>query len=339
MAGINIILFIILMTLVTIYIVSIYKSREGLALGLPYIEESYRRIGVVKDKDNKILYYRDRCFDYSKGFNDRNAADRANSKVKSTSLLRNNSIPVADSYVWSNALSMKNNVEQVSLNMGYPVVVKPVYGQKGYGVTAGITSSKELISAVEPLLEEGKQILVDKHLNGDEYRIMIYDGDIIGVTKRSNPKIVGDGKNTVNRLIQIFNDGKAKSWQCHNVNKMLIKDQGFEVSDVPDEGIEVVISNVANMSNGGGVEDVDLTKIHPDNLNMFKKAAQVCGLKLTGIDFITPSLLIPYHKMPGECGILEMNTGPGMGVHYHTKGDKQHDFIDGFIKRLFNYAF
>ena len=40
--------------------------------------------------------------------------------------------------------------------------------------------------------------------------------------------------------------------------------------------------------------------------------------------------------MPGECGILEMNTGPGIAVHYYAKGDKKDDFIDGFIRRLFN---
>lgn len=334
----NTVIFFILITVLIIYYCLSRKNREGLAFGLPYMEECYERLGVTRDKENKIMYLGERRFDYSGGFNDRKAADRANSKVKSTSLLRKNSIPVADSFVWKNEYPLAYNVDQVERSLGYPVVVKPTYGQKGYGVTAGISNSNELISAVEPLLEEGKKVLVDKHLNGDEYRIMIYDGDIVGVTKRSKPKIVGNGKNTITKLIQLFNDGQAKSFRCHNVNKKLIKDQGFEVSDVPDEGVEVTISNVANMSNGGGVEDVALSEIHPDNLIMFKKAAQVCELKLTGMDFITPSLLIPYHKMPSECGILEMNTGPGMGVHYHAKGDKQNDFIDGFIRRLFNYT-
>lgn len=335
----NTILFIVLMCLIIMYLGYAYRSREGLALGLPYMQDSYERLGVVRDKNNKIMYYRDRCFDYSKGFNSRKAARTANSKVKSTSLLRNNSIPVADSYLWSNELPLADNVQQVILRLGFPVVVKPVYGEKGYGVTAGVSSTQELISAVKPLVDEGRSVLVDKYLNGREYRIMVYDGAIVGVTKRSKPEIIGDGKHNVKRLIQLFNEGKGKSFKCHNVNERLIKEQGLIMSDVPSSGQKVVISNVANMSNGGGVDNVDLIEIHPDNLAMFKMAAQVCDLKLTGIDFITPSLLIPYHKMQGECGILEMNTGPGMGVHYHAHGEKKYDFIDGFIKRLFKYSF
>lgn len=327
----------VLMFFIIIYMLCAFKLREGLALGLPYMQDSYKRLGVIRDQDNKVMYYRNRCFDYSKGFNDRKAADRANSKVISTSLLRNNSIPVADSHVWSNKLSFENNVEKVSTNLGYPVVVKPEYGHKGYGVTVGISNKQELASAVQALLNKGKSVVVDKYLKGDEYRVMVYDGEIIGVTKRSKPKVIGDGKHNVKNLIRLFNEQQFKSFKCHNVAEHLIKKQGFSMSDVPMNGQVIIISNVANMSNGGGIDNVDLAKIHPDNLAMFKRAAQVCDLKLTGIDFITPSLLLPYYKMQGECGILEMNTAPGLGVHYYAQGDKKDKFIDDFIKRLFNY--
>lgn len=330
-------IFSVLMFLIMIYTVCVFKLREGLALGLSYFQDSYERLGVIRDKDNKMMYYKDRCFDYSKGFNDRKAANEANSKVKSTSLLRSNSIPVADTYVWSNKLSFEENVEKVSINLRYPVVVKPVYGQKGYGVTADISNAKELASAVQTLLDQGKSVLVDKHLNGHEYRVMVYHGKIIGVTKRSKPQIIGDGKHSVKNLIRLFNEGQSNSYKCHNVNEHLINEQGFSMNDVPLNGEMIIISNVANMSNGGGIDNVDLVEIHPDNLAMFKRAAQVCDLKLTGIDFITPSLLLPYHKMQGECGILEMNSGPGMGIHYYAQGDKKDSFIDDFVKRLFNY--
>ena len=136
---------------------------------------------------------------------------------------------------------------------------------------------------------------------------MIYDGDIIGVAKIQTK----NNRRRKKYYIQINEISMMiKLGFLMYVNERIIK-ISFELQDVPNDGIEVIISNVANMSNGGGVEDVALSTIHPDNLTMFKKAAQICELKLTGIDFITPSLLIPYHKMPGECGILEMNTGPG----------------------------
>lgn len=335
----NYVIFIILITISIIYLFIHYKNREGLAFGLPYMEDSYKRLGVVRDKENKIMYLGDKTFNYSARINNRYAADIANSKVKSTALLRKNSVPVADSVVWKSNQPIQYNVDLVERKLGYPVVVKPVHGQKGYGVTAGILSKEELIEAVQPLIDEEKPILIDKHLDGEEYRIMVYNGDIVGVTMRSKPKVIGDGVHNINQLIDTFNDNKKTSYKCHNINKRLIQKQGFKMSDTPSTGKEVIISNIANMSNGGGIDDVEINMIHPDNIVMFKKAAQVSNLKLTGMDFITPSMLIPYYKMPGECGILELNNRPGMGVHYYAKGDNRDDFIDGFIKGLFNYNY
>ena len=96
----NYVIFIVLIAISILYLLIHYKNREGLAFGLPYMEDSYQRLGVVRDQENKIMYLGDKTFDYSAGINNRYAADIANSKVKSTALLRKNSVPVADSVVW-----------------------------------------------------------------------------------------------------------------------------------------------------------------------------------------------------------------------------------------------
>ena len=59
---------------------------------------------------------------------------------------------------------------------------------------------------------------------------MVYDGEIIGVTKRSKPKVVGDGKHNVKSLIRLFNEGQSKSLKGHNKDEHLKNKQGFLMS-------------------------------------------------------------------------------------------------------------
>ena len=72
---------------------------------------------------------------------------------------------------------------------------------------------------------------------------------------------------------------------------------------------------------------VNLEDVHPDNMKLFKKINKVCGLNLNGIDYITPSLSIPYHKYGS---VIENNARPGVKGHYLMNPDS----IDKFVKLI-----
>ena len=330
---INLYIFVIIL-LIGIYIYSIKPTIiEELNFNLNYMNDSYKRTGVVFDKMNKTLVKNGITYSYKNGINVRNSL--CNNKVHAVKKLKQQFIPVATNYIWNNKISTAYNIYGIEKVISYPMVVKPTVGQQGYGVTVGIKNRKHLINCINEILESGKKPLIESHIQGDEYRIMIFKGEIVGITKRSKPKIIGNGISTIDSLITEFNDTRS-SFKCHNVDYNLIQDQDYTRNDVLKKGQPIFISNVANLSNGGGIEDINISTVHPDNLTMFKKATKVCGLKLTGIDYITPSITTPYYSIPGKSAILELNSSPGMSVHYLAKSKKNRNgFIDNFISRFF----
>lgn len=89
-------------------------------------------------------------------------------------------------------------------NIGYPVVIKPLSGHKGIGVTANIQDPDQLEfafdKAVESMHEEGPpQIIVEKFVTGHDYRLLCVAGDFVAAVKREPASVTGDGRSTVGR--------------------------------------------------------------------------------------------------------------------------------------------
>ncbi|HET9292092.1 MAG TPA: Mur ligase family protein, partial [Actinomycetes bacterium] len=102
----------------------------------------------------------------------------------------------------------------------------------------------------------------------------------------------------------------------------LVRDQGFELDDVPAEGTMVKLTLTGNMSTGGiSIDRTD--EAHPDNVEIAEEAARVVGLDVAGIDFIAPDLAEPVRETGGA--IVEVNAAPGFRMHTHpTVGEPQY---------------
>ena len=309
-----------------------HPLREGMRFSRGYIADSYERNNITHDPEKYTISKNGVILNYNKNFNSNLQPNIANNKEYMVLKLKNNSIPVAGNYIWKDNLSFEENIISAE-KIGYPLVVKPIFGEKGYNITVGIKDINQLTSATKKI---NGRVLIENQLEGDEYRVLVYNNKVIAITKRLKPSVIGNGSDNVKTLINDFNARKDDDFKCHNINNKLIEEQGYSLNDVVDKNKKVLISNVANMSNGGEIEDIDIKNVHPDNINMFKKARQISGLTLTGLDFISPSLSIPYYLMHGKCGILELNPLPGMEVHYNTKKDKD-QFIDSFVNDIFTY--
>jgi len=312
------------------------KVREGVVFTRGYIYKGYKRNQVDIDIKKEELTQNGKKISLKNNLNNIDAGKICNNKELTTRILRQNSIPTANNYKWNRNIDKTENIKIIENILYYPLVVKPITGEKGYGVTANIENRKDLLQAINKLKYNKSGILIEQHLHGKEYRIMILNNEIVGITEREDPYIVGDGRKNVLELITDFNKNKGKSFKCHNINKKLIKKQGYAMNNIVKTEQKIVISNISNMSNGGGIKKIEFNDVHPDNLIMFKKAATVIGITLTGIDFITPTLRIPYYNLEGECGILELNPEPGLEVHYYTieKVNKT-SFVDRFINLIF----
>ena len=214
--------------------------------------------------------------------------------------------------------------------MKFPLVIKPITGMHGNNVYVGIKNIDELRQKINYLHKLTKySIIVEEHIEGETFRILIFNDDIIDIVKRIPPHVYGDGHSTLNKLIDNYltiNKQKG-NYYVKNINYNFISQQGYNNNDIVHKNQRVYLTQVANLHNGASIEVIDINDVHPANIDLFKKINRISNLKLNGIDFISKDLRIPYYK---HGFVIELNANPGVEGHakYNPKS------IDKFINLL-----
>ena len=202
--------------------------------------------------------------------------------------------------------------------IGFPIVIKPLKGQKGGGVTAGITSVVQVESAFERAHKEGNDVVVESFITGSDFRLLVINGVFVAALTRKPPVITGDGKSTVEQLIAALNahplrDGFRLFKVEHDLElQRMLKLEKLSMKDIPVAGRNISLRSAANVSTGGIPIDVT-EQVHPDNINMAVRAAKGVGLNIAGIDFLTQDISRSYKDIGGA--IIEMNARPGLCMH------------------------
>ncbi len=81
--------------------------------------------------------------------------------------------------------------------IGYPVVVKPLDGNHGRGVTVNITDEDGIAAAFETAYAEGSTVLVETMLTGDDHRLLVVDGRLVAAARRVPGHVKCDGRHTI----------------------------------------------------------------------------------------------------------------------------------------------
>lgn len=212
--------------------------------------------------------------------------------------------------------------------LSFPVVVKPVAGHKGQGVTTGIESEAQAIEAFNKIVkaaqEEGVNFdgaLVQQQIYGTDHRLLAVGGKFVAALERVPAYVDGDGTNTIEKLIEEEN---KKIIRLDNVRSPLckikiddnlvefLKLQGLTLNDVPKAGERITLRRVANIS-AGGVSINVTDKIHPLNVKMVEDIASYFNVRCLGIDVLAQDISKPWTE--GNFGIIEINAGPGVFMH------------------------
>lgn len=204
--------------------------------------------------------------------------------------------------------------------IGYPVVVKPVGGKSGRGVTAGITEAEGVNWAVEQIGEGRRRrgrFILEEHIPGDDYRIYVAYGEVLSVIVRKPAFVLGDGSSTVAELVAAKNairrlnpHTQARLIKKNQSSTYRLTKQGLTWDDVPEKGVEVVLAAAANISQGGDSMDVT-EETHPSILAAARKAAAAFpGLDQAGVDFLLADHRQDVNEQRG--GICEINTIPAL---------------------------
>ena len=241
------------------------------------------------------------------------ACDIAGDKSATKKLLGEMGIPVPKGYHIQDEEDLARTVEAV----GFPVVIKPLDGNHGKGATIGIENMEDAVTAFHKAKEYSRYVIIEKLLAGKDFRALVVNNRLIAVAERTPANVVGNGKNTIQELIDEVNSDPKRGYGHENVLTKIIVDQqteriikakNYTLETVLPEGEILHLKTTANISTGGTA--IDRTdEIHPENAFMFERIAKIVGLDIAGIDVIAPNVSEPLRENGG--GIIEANAAPG----------------------------
>ncbi|MGI9433871.1 MAG: ATP-grasp domain-containing protein [Geminicoccaceae bacterium] len=268
------------------------------------------------------------------GFTSISATKLAIDKRQTNRRLREVRLPVPDQI----RVSSSEQAEEAAAKLGHSVVIKPLRGSRGGGVTAGLGSADEVKPAFEHAAASESGVLVERFIPGIDHRMLVVGDHFLAALIRVPPRIVGDGARTVEGLIEDLNadpyrDGFRlfpvkfdKSVEAH------LRSQGYGINDVPDSGVEITLRSTSNVSTGGVPIDVT-DRVHPDNRRMAEAAAKAIGLDVAGVDFITEDIARSYKETGG--GIVEINARPGLCMHTWPWRGAARDVASSILELIF----
>lgn len=222
--------------------------------------------------------------------------------------------------------------------IGYPVVVKPLGGNTGKGVSANLKAAREITPAFKRAREVGSDVVVESFVTGDDYRLLVVGGRVAAAARRVPPSVTGDGRRTIAELIEELNADplrdnfrRARIKLDQELNRLL-ELAGYKLGTVLADGEAFRLRSTANVSTGGFTMDVtDI--LHPDNAEMAIRAAEAVGLDVAGVDFLTTDIARSYREVGG--GIVEVNSRPGLRPHIWPVSGQSRDVGSAVIETMF----
>ena len=226
---------------------------------------------------------------------------------------------------------------EAAQDIGLPVVVKPIDGNHGRGVFINLYTQQEIEAAYAVAIEEGSEVLVERHIIGDEHRLLVVGNKVVAAAKGETVWITGDGKHTVLELIeiQLNSDPRRGTTEEHPLNPVRI-DSAVELElarqKLTGSSIPSIDQQVLIQSNGNVAFDVtDL--VHPEVAYQVALAARVVGLEIAGVDLVAQDISKPLESQ--NAAIVEVNAGPGLLMHLKPASGKPQPVGEEIANHLF----
>ncbi|NJC41022.1 cyanophycin synthetase [Brevundimonas alba] len=266
------------------------------------------------------------------------ASELAGDKAEAKALLSAIGCPVARGVVVRTA----DRAIAEAKGLKRPLVVKPLDGNHGRGVTTGLRTEDEIRAAFELAVPHSRHVIVEEELPGRDHRILVVDGQVVAVAERVPAQVIGDGSRTITELVAEANadprrgDGHENTLTRIRLDDQAARDilerQGMTVDSVPAAGQVVALRTTANLSSGGiAIDRTD--QIHPDNAAIARRAALAVGLDVAGIDLLAPDITRSIRETGG--GIVEVNAAPGLRMHLAPSEGQARDVAEPIIRMMF----
>ena len=238
-------------------------------------------------------------------------------KEETKDLLEQAEVPIPKGDIIRTERGLKEAVDYV----GFPLVIKPVNGNHGRGITTNINSLDEALIGFKEAKEVSRLVIVEKYITGEDHRLLVINNKLVAAAKRTPAHVIGDGKSTIQELVDEVNKDERRGYghekvlteiDINSLTLEILKEMDMTTESVPKKGEMVKLKSTANLSTGGTAEDIT-ELIHPYNVFMAERISKIIGLDICGIDIMAEDLTKPLNKSGGA--VLEVNAGPGFRMH------------------------
>ncbi len=216
-----------------------------------------------------------------------------------------------------------------------PLVVKPVNGTKGEGVSMNINEEAALQEAVQEAKKYSDRVLIQQQVAGQDHRLLFIGGKFFAAIQRDPPQVKGDGQQTLENLIKQCNEQKAAVYPDYaktlgqiDVNHL---DKSLDLQAIPMQGETVVITSVANISLGAKATDVS-NQVNKLLISQLESILSMWGLMICGVDVMSTD--ISSNPDEQKSYVIEINSSPGLVPHMYPDSGEPKDAFERVFSQL-----
>ncbi len=218
-------------------------------------------------------------------------------------------------------ISRESSLKEACSYVGFPLVIKPIDGNHGRGITVNIKNYEDALVAFHAAKNVSNRVIVERYITGEDYRLLVINYKLVAAAKRTPAHVIGDGVSTVKQLVDKVNEDPRRGYGHENVltqitindlTKTILAAKGYTEDSIIPKGEFLILKDTANLSTGGTAEDVtDI--VHSANVEMAERISRIIDLDICGIDIMTTDISQPLEDTKGA--VLEVNAGPGFRMH------------------------
>ena len=217
-----------------------------------------------------------------------------------------------------------------------PVVVKPWTGQEGRLVHLDLSTYADFEQAFTAVAGEGHPVLVEQYISGVDHRVTVVRGRVVGATRRVAAHVVGDGRATVEALVEAKNVQRRasrnpvhKELSIGRIESQHLARQGLTSTSIPAEGRTVWLRGAANVSTGGDAIDAtdDLTAAEVEYIE--RAVAVFPGMRFCGVDVLLD------RDSGADPWIVEVNSKPSVAPHHYPWEGQPRDVMTAVLEAMF----
>ncbi len=262
------------------------KEAEEMGMEVEIIQRDKNLFRITNGEKSHVFKWSDCWVNSSLGLK------IANDKELTYVMLQNTGVPLAKTiYVKQEDLG-----DDIFKELEYPVVIKPLDGAHGQDVVMNINSKKQVEENLIKLFESHTTLIVQEQVEGNEFRVMVFDDECVCAFQRRFPTVTWDGEKTVRELIKHENEtnpergeGYEKCYAKIRIDeecKKCVQKEWYRLDQVLEKWEEIKVRSNSNVGSWGTIVDVT-DSISSYFKEIAIKAAKACHLRFCGLDIIT----------------------------------------------------